>query len=84
MLLKMFFRKAQRQEDGPHNEPDGNNQVDPCRHAGLAAAPLAGCPGRLRWPCLTRLHLLHVVNITDVLLDPGIATPSLRGRDAVT
>jgi len=29
MVLKIFFGKAQGQEDGPHNEPGGDDQVGP-------------------------------------------------------
>ena len=29
MVLRIFFGQAQRQKDRPHDEPDGNNQLDP-------------------------------------------------------
>jgi hypothetical protein len=39
MVLKIFFGKAQRQEDGPHDEPDGNNQVGPRQPPGSPPHP---------------------------------------------
>jgi hypothetical protein len=39
MVLKIFFGKAQRQKDGPHNEPDGNNQVGPSQTPGPPPHP---------------------------------------------
>jgi hypothetical protein len=69
MVLKVFFWEAQRPKDGPHNEPGGNNQVDPPPDAGLAAAPPVGCPGHRCWRRPAGLHVLDsfLQGLVDVL-----------------
>jgi hypothetical protein len=44
MVLEIFSGRAQRQKDGPHSEPDGNNQIGPRKTTCSPPHP-AGGPG---------------------------------------